>query len=216
MEQISFKNFSAFLAKAEKGTAFSAQIFSIKGGGLRVTCDWLYSALNIDPNDISGFLWEVKKIDDSHVSLSPRNTCTSKPIYASVRDDYSWNIQVQAAHSADWITAVQRNETIEMEIGDLMMATFKGFNGKYFKRDASVTSHDGYSAYKIKSVGDNEDENTTWFLSINEIYSEKHEWVGGNIEMEQLKSTLDNKNIQLEKEELEALHKVCNSYENSY
>lgn len=208
MKQITIANFAAFFEKAEVGTSFSAQIFSITGGNVRVTCNWLYSALNIDPNDGSDFIWNLSKVDDSHVSLSPLQSCISKPVYASARDDYSWYLQVQAPFSADWITAVQRDEIIEMKIGDLMLTTFKGFNDKYIKREASPTSHGGHSGYKLQSTGNNEEDDTTWFLSIEKIAVKDHEWAGGRVSLDELNSALHNRKISLQPEELNALYKV--------
>lgn len=211
MKQITLKNFSAFFEQAATGTSFQAQIFSLNGGNLRVTCNWLYSALNIDPNDTTDFYWNISKVDDSHVSLSPYNSCIGKSIFASARDDYNWYFQVQAPFSADWITAVQRDEIIEMQIGDLMMTTFKGFNGRYMKQEDSIAFQGNHAGYRVSSIGDIEDDSTTWFLSIKQLFTKDYEWIEEKISLDELKSTLNNRKISIQTEKLNTLHKMINS-----
>lgn len=210
MKELTHANFAAFFEQADAGTSFRAQIISLKGGNLRVTCNWLYSALNIDPNDASDFLWNISKVDNSHISISPVNSCITKPIYASVRDDYNWYIQVQAPFSADWITAARQDEFFGVSIGDLMITTLKGFNGKLVKRDDSVTTHQNHAGYMIRSIGDTDDDSTNWFLSVKAVSAKGYEWIGGTISLEELEAALNKRKITLQTEELQTLHKAVN------
>ncbi|HEY5820510.1 MAG TPA: hypothetical protein VIT20_00950 [Propionibacteriaceae bacterium] len=140
-----------------------------KQGKLRVTYNWLYSALNCDPQDDSDFIWLLTKIDDTHISLSPRDPYAGMRLYASVRDDWDFYVQVQAPHSADWITAVGRNETLLVEGGDLMTLSLRGWNNQYLTVDPGLSGHDNHSGYRVRSAVGADHLAQTFFFGVTEI-----------------------------------------------
>jgi len=53
---------AAAIAAADAGPALTAELFPLSGTGkVRVTYNWLYSALNVDPNDSSPFPWVFRR-----------------------------------------------------------------------------------------------------------------------------------------------------------
>ncbi len=211
MKKIIKGSVQELMAASNSGPFMQAQIISVTGKGkVRVTCNWLYSALNVDTNDSSVFLWEFAKIDDSHISLSPVTSCISQPIFASVRDDNNYFLQVQAPFSADWIIQVQRDETIAFKLHDLNVAELKGFNGDYFQLNASVSAHEGHSGYRIQSNGGTWNEDTQWFLKIEKSLQDHIEFIPSNYTMEAVQAQMDNCGIQLSKETLEKLVEQLN------
>lgn len=158
-------DFRECIKAAQTGTVMEAEIVSLDNKGkLRVTYNWLYSALNCDPNDSSIFKWVFTKIDDTHVAISPKDGYAGKTLYASVRDDWSWYLQVQAPHSADWITAIQRDEILIMEPHQLHMVSFKGFNNEYVAIDQDISSHQYHAGYRLRSIGTVDVKSRMWFL----------------------------------------------------
>jgi hypothetical protein len=160
-------NIFALLEAANPGPFMQAEIVSLTGNGkLRVSCNWLYSSLNCDPSDNSQFIWVFTKIDDQHIALSPQNSCIGQTIYASVRDDIGYLLQVQAPYSADWITAIGRDETIGLTFHDLNIAQFNGFNGAYITLNDYEDNHDGHSGYRLISNGNSFTKNAQWFIGV--------------------------------------------------
>jgi|GEM_PF-3122438 len=157
----------ALMQASTNGPFMQAEIISLTGHGkLRVTCNWLYSSLNCDPNDNSTFLWQFNKIDDQHISLSPITSCIGKTIYASVRDDIGYLLQVQAPYSADWITAVGRDEIIGFTMHDLSIGQFNGFNGAMIALSDTPDQHDNHTGYRLRSNGNVYNKNAQWFIAI--------------------------------------------------
>jgi hypothetical protein len=154
---------------AATGPVLEADVIPIANRGkLRVTDHWLYSALNCDPADGSSFLWVFTKLDERRVAISPKNG-PGRTVYASVRDDWSWYVQVQAPRSADWITAVARNETLLMTAVGLQMIRLQGFNGQFIAVDGDLTRHQGHSGYRLRSGGSSDPNAYTWFLGIKAV-----------------------------------------------
>lgn len=150
-----------------------AELVSLSAKGkLRVTYNWCYSALNCDTNDNSTFLWNINSLGGNLVSLSPNNGYRGMILYASVRDDWHWRVEVQAPHSADWIRAVGRDERIGMQTHDLGILGFTGFNGRHIAVADSATtwddsngkSHTGYMLHSTSS--DPTSKDTLWFPKI--------------------------------------------------
>ena len=146
-----------------------AELVSLSSKGkLRVTYNWHYSPLNIDPNDNSTFLWDINSLGGGNVSLSPDGGYGGRTLYASVRDDYYWYVQTQAPFSADWITAVGRDETISMQTHDLGMLSFSGFNGKYITVNEWMIGHGLQANHLLQSNSfDTTWKNTLWFPKIS-------------------------------------------------
>jgi hypothetical protein len=140
-----------------------------KQGKLRVTYDWLYSSLNCDPGDNSDFIWLLTKVDDGHIALSPRDQHEGRQLYASVRDDWNWNVQVQAPFSADWITAVGRDEILGIEGEDLLVISLRGFNGQYVTVNGSAWSYDGHTGFRLQSLSGGDPNARTFFMGVTEV-----------------------------------------------
>lgn len=154
-----------------------AEIFSVAGyGKLRITYNWLYSALNCDPNDASPFVWNFYQVDSQRIALSPQNSFNGMQLYASVRDDWDWYVQAQAPNSADWIRAAQRDEFIGWQLLDMSMAKFTGFNGQFIGANnyedfgdirtngVNTGTHQGY---RIRSsIYPTATEQCFWFLKV--------------------------------------------------
>lgn len=169
---MSGKMLSKTIAAATTGAVLQTELIPLSNQGkLRIYYNWLYSSLNCDPNNTSAFGWIINKLDDTHVSLSPApaNTYNDMTLYASVRDDYNWILQVQAPFSADWITAVGGDETIEMDSLGTLMVRFKGFNGQAIAVNGQITNHDGNSGYLLQSLGASDPKTFTWFMSVTQV-----------------------------------------------
>ena len=160
----------AAVAAAATGPLLQAELIPLSNQGkLRINYNWLYSSLNCNPNDQSTFNWTLNKLDATHVSLSPTAGYAGMTLYASVRDDINWFLQVQAPYSADWITAVGRDETIAMDaMGELIVA-FKGFNGQFIAVNGQASDHDGYSGYRLQSIGASDPKTYMWFMAVSQI-----------------------------------------------
>jgi len=160
------------LQAAQPGAVLTCQLIPQNNvGALRVTYNWLYSALNCDPNDTSPFYWVMSKIGSgSNVSLSPQQGYEGWTLYASVRPDLDYTVQVQAPFSADWIKAVAGDETlIPTDLGFLTIA-FQGVNGKYLSVDGTETPHDGHSGYLVHSSADAPGPSTNFFAAVNQLH----------------------------------------------
>jgi hypothetical protein len=144
---------TALWQAAQAGPVLEAELLPLSNQGrLRVTYNWLYSALNCTPDDASPFVWVLRKIDAQHCSLSPKDGYQGRTLYASVRDDLGYRVQVQAPYSADWITAVGRDEVLSFAPADLFMQFF-GFNGQPLTVAASPITHDGHTGCQVVSTG---------------------------------------------------------------
>lgn len=212
MIQISNGSLSELLKAATTGPFMQAEIYSLTGlGNVRVTCNWAYSALNIDPSNGAEFLWQFNKIDDNNISLSPVSSCIAKTIYASVRDDNGYYLQVQAPYSADWITQVGRDEIIALKMHDLNVAELKGFNGAFFTLD-NISSHQNHTGYRIRSLGSTFDKNMQWYLKIKRSLQDGIDFSGSDHSLSAVKNQLDNSGIQLDAATLNTLVAQLNAH----
>lgn len=142
-------NVQRLFEAANEGDFLKATISASNGKGpLIIHYNWLYSALNCGPGGATDFVWTFAKTKEGKLTLSPQ---TKKRLYASVRDDWEWYVQVQAPRSADWITAAGKDEFLEIEGTGLLSFVLKGFNGKYIAINQSETTHDNISGYKVQS-----------------------------------------------------------------
>ncbi|MCJ7617114.1 MAG: hypothetical protein MUO43_11325 [Desulfobacterales bacterium] len=213
MKKITNGSLGDLLKAADTGPFMQAEIFSLTGKGkLRVTCNWLYSSLNCDPSDNSVFLWEFSKIDNQRISISPANSCISKRIYASIRDDIDWYVQVQAPYSGDWITAVKRDEIISFSLHDLSIAQFNGFNGSYITLNSNEDNHGGHSGYRIRSIGSTFSKETQWFIGIKLCLQSDIEFSGYSNSMESLQRQLTKCGINLESNVLDKINIQLNTF----
>lgn len=162
--------FEQAFAAAANGPVAEGDLISIRRNArLRVTYNWLYSALNVDPNDGSSFPWILNKLDATHVSLSPKNSWAGKTLYASVRPDIGYRVQVQAPWSADWITAVGADEIIAMSSPGLQMLRFQGLNGQLINVEESMTQHQSHSGFLVNSNGSPYLDACTWFFAVTGV-----------------------------------------------
>ena len=166
--------FSAALQAADVGPMFEGEFIAIDGQGkLRIYYNWLYSALNCDPGNNDTFLWQVSKVSDTAVALSPKEPYNGWRLYASVRPDWDYFVQVQAPHSADWITQARGDEHMTVNELGFLTINFVGFNGKYLALNSNQTSHDGLSGYKLQSNGAAAGGNTNFFVSVGQALQSK-------------------------------------------
>jgi hypothetical protein len=162
--------FAAAFQAASNGPVAEGDLISIRRNArLRVTYNWLYSALNVDPNDSSPFPWLLSKIDDTRISLSPKNGYAGKTLYASVRPDYNYTVQVQAPFSADWITGVGADEIIGMSSPGLQILTLQGLNRQFIAVDESPVSHGPHTGYLLHSNGSPHPDAYSWFFGITQV-----------------------------------------------
>lgn len=167
MASVTLTSARDLLTVAQDGPLMEAEILPLTGQGkLRVTYDWLYSALNCDPSDSSSFVWRISRVDAEHIALSPRDPHQGMTLYASVRDDWDWYVEVQAAHSADWIRAIGRDETIGFETKDLLIVALKGFNDQYIAVDSQISDHAPHAGFRLRSAGTENPKARLWFLAV--------------------------------------------------
>ncbi|WP_163398728.1 hypothetical protein [Flavobacterium fluviatile] len=200
------------LLAANTGPFMQAEIVSLTGKGkLRVTCNWLYSSLNCDSNDNSTFLWQFNKIDDQHISLSPVNSCINKTIYASVRDDINYYLQVQAPYSADWITAVGRDEIIGFKLQGTFIGAFTGFNNKFIALNDNSDSHGGHTGFRLRSAGDTFNQNAQWFVAIKNSLQQHIHFSGVKYDLTTIEKEINTLNMTLDNDVLEKVILQINS-----
>jgi len=160
---------AAAIAAAGTGPVLTGEIFPLSGvGKIRVTYNWLYSALNCDPNDQSGFGWVFQKMSDSAIALSPQAPYAGMSLFASVRPDNSYYVQVQAPGSADWITQAQGDEEITMTDLGLLTVELQGLNGSYLAANGAPTSFDGHSGYLVQSNVGTPDQSSQFFVAVSQ------------------------------------------------
>lgn len=155
-------NVQRLFEAAETGPFLRAELSSAAGKGkLGVTYDWLYSALNCTPNDDETFYWIFEKRSDDTIAISPADTPGHVPdtLFASVRDDWSWYVQTQAPHSADWITEVGRDERLSVVGTGILSVAIEGFNDEYVAVNHVADHHGGHTGYRLRSVEDSLAEN---------------------------------------------------------
>lgn len=196
MKTIKNGSIKDFINAATNGPLMKAEIVALNGNGkLRTTCNWLYSALNCNPDDNCTFEWQFNKIDDTHISLSPVSSCIGQTIYASIRPDYNYRVQVQAPFSADWITAVGGDEIIGFTLHDLSIGQLNGLNGKYISVDNTLTSHSGYSSYLVASNQSSFDTNARWFIKVSASLQPNLVFEGQDTSKETIKKQMQALNI---------------------
>ena len=164
---------------ADTGTMFTTTLTPLVGvGNVQVHYEWLYSACNCHGDEGKNFTWNVNKLNDTQVSLSPTVGYQGMTLYASVRPDWDYYTQMQAPHSADWITAVGGDEEITLKTMDLNVGVFTGLNGKHLMVQPNLTTYNNAfgqskSGYKVQAEGTAEDSRTKWFMGINALVQSK-------------------------------------------
>jgi hypothetical protein len=168
---------SSALAAAAPGAVLTAELYPVVGvGKIRVTYNWLYSALNCDPTDDSAFVWVINKTPDGTVTLSPQETYSGAAwmtLYASVRPDWDSYVQVQAPNSADWITGVGGDEQLTMTDLGFMTINLRGVNGQYLAVNSSISleyiAHGSlHAGFKLQSNASAPGTSTNIFLAVTQ------------------------------------------------
>jgi hypothetical protein len=162
------------LQAASPGAVLSGQLVPLNNiGPLRVSYNWLYSALNCDPNDQSAFGWVINKVGaGSGISLSPQQPFSGMTLFASVRPDYNYTVQVQAPFSADWITAVGGDEIMTLTQQGFLTISLQGLNGNYVCADTSQTAHDDHSGYLFHSSAGSIGPSVSFFVVVNQVFQD--------------------------------------------
>jgi hypothetical protein len=122
-----------------------------------------------------------------------------------VRDDIDYYLQVQAPYSADWITAVGRDETIGFKLQGTFIGSFTGFNGKYIRLNDLEDSHGGHAGYRLRSIGDTFDTNAQWFVAIKTALQPHIQFSGANFDLVTLQKELNDCNITMDSNTLNQL-----------
>lgn len=165
---------SSALAAAAPGAVMTAQLYPVVGlGQIRVTYNWLYSSLNCDPNDNSAFVWVINKASNGVVTLSPQAKYRGMTLYASVRPDWDYFVQVQAPHSADWITGVGGDERLTMTDLGFLTINLRGLNNQYLAVNSNPTGHEDsnghyHTGYKLQSNASAAGPSTNFFLAVTQ------------------------------------------------
>jgi hypothetical protein len=89
-------------------------------------------------------------------------------LFASVRPDLSYYVQVQAPFSADWITQAQGDEEMTLTELGLLTIELQGVNGNYIGVDGSLTSHDGHSGYQLQSDAGTPTSSSQFFVAVQQ------------------------------------------------
>lgn len=162
------------IAAASPGAVLTGQLVPLNNiGPLRVTYNWLYSALNCDPSDASTFGWVLNRTSTgTQISLSPQQPYCGMTLYASVRPDLDYTVQVQAPFSADWITAVGADEIMTLTEQGFLTISLQGLNGSYLCADSTPTSHDGHGGYLFHSSSAAIGPASSFFVVVNAVHQD--------------------------------------------
>jgi hypothetical protein len=173
-------NLACLFQCAEPGPFLRAQLTSEAGRRpLRVTYNWLYSALNCTPSETTPFFWDFIKTADGSLALSPSDHYGGRTLYASVRPDWGYNVQVQAPGSADWITAIGADEKLSAQATGILGAAFKGLNGSYIAVNETADDQEGHSGYRLRSLMNQLIDDCTFRISNATVLQEGMEFLEG-------------------------------------
>lgn len=216
MIKIDNGSLSDFIQAANTGALMEAEIISLTGlGKLRVTCNWLYSSLNCDPNDNSPAIWQFNKIDNDTISLSPKNSCINQPIFASIRPDIEYYVEVQAPYSADWITAVGSDERIVLSIYDLSIGVF-GQGSSYIRLNDTPDTYDtsggqSHTGYRVRCLSEPISKSCQWFIGVQNSLQSEIQFSGMDNSRKALERQLLNCKINLDNEVMERVETQLNT-----
>jgi len=100
---------AASLGAAGPGPTLTAQLFPLSAhGNVRASYNWRFSALNVDPNDASPFVWVFQKTEGGSVALSPRDGSDGSSAWASKKmpdGSVTWSPPDGDLGEARWATA---------------------------------------------------------------------------------------------------------------
>jgi hypothetical protein len=168
---------AAAIAAADVGPALTAELFPLSGvGKVRVTYNWLYSALNVDPNDSSPFAWVLQKNSDGSVALSPQGGYEGLTLFALTwlypDESYRWVAQVQApgvdGGPPMWNTSSGPGWTLT-GLGLLTVELLDSDDsGNYIGVDGSITSQDDHAGYLILANAGAPGPSSKFFVAVQQ------------------------------------------------
>jgi hypothetical protein len=163
---------AAVMAAADAGPVLAAEIFPLSGAGkVRVTYNWLYSALNVDPNDSSPFVWVFRKMPDGSVALSPRTQVDGLTVFVSLYPDDSLRFVAQVqwpepdSGYPEWNTSPEEMTLTGL---DLLTVELMGANGSYLGVDGSITRHGNHAGYLILSNAGTPGPSSKFFVAVQQ------------------------------------------------
>lgn len=163
------------IAAADAGPALTAELFPLSGvGKVRVTYNWQFSALNVDPNDSSPFAWVFQKMPDGSVALSPQGGYEGLPVFAlTYQDDSSlgYAVQVQVP-GVDGGPPFWNTWPAGMTMTGLDLLTVElldsNVSGSYIGVDGSITSQGGHAGYLILADVATPDLSSKFFVAVQQ------------------------------------------------
>ena len=168
---------AAAIAAADAGPALTAELFPLSGvGKVRVTYNWLYSALNADPNDSSPFAWVLQKNSDGSVALSPQGGYEGMTLFALTwlypDESYRWVAQVQApgvdGGPPMWNTSSGPGWTLT-GLGLLTVELLDSDgSGNYIGVDGSITSQGDHAGYLILANAGAPGPSSKFFVAVQQ------------------------------------------------
>lgn len=146
---------AAAIAAADAGPALTAELFPLSGAGkVRVTYNWLFSALNVDPNDSSPFAWVFQKMPDGSVALSPQGGYEGLTVFAFTYPDDNMRFAAQVGvPGVDGGPPFWNTSPAGMTLTGLGLLTVElldsNVSGSYLGADGPITSQDGHAGYLV-------------------------------------------------------------------
>jgi hypothetical protein len=165
---------AAAIAAADAGPALTAELFPLSGvGKVRVTYNWLYSALNVDPNDSSPFAWVFQKMPDGSVALSPQAGYEGLTLYAFTYPDDNMRFVAQVGvPGVDGGPPFWNTSPSGMTLTELGLMTVElldsNVSGNYIGVDGSITSQGGHAGYVIPANVETPDPSSKFFVAVQQ------------------------------------------------
>jgi hypothetical protein len=165
---------AAAIAAADAGPVLTAELFPLSGAGkVRVTYNWLFSALNVDPNDSSPFAWVVQKMPDGSVALSPQDGYEGLTVFAQTFPDENLRYVAQVGvPGVDGGPPFWNTSPSEMTLTELDLLTVElldsNVSGNYLGVDGSVTSQGGHAGHLILANVGTPDPSSKFFVAVQQ------------------------------------------------
>lgn len=163
---------AAAMAAADAGPVLTGEMFPLSGAGkIRVTYNWLYSALNVDPDDSSPFVWVLQKLPDGLVALSPQDQVSGLTVFAAVYPDDNMRFVAQTqwpepdSGYPEWNTSPGEMTLTGL---DLLTIELTGSNGSYLGVDGPVTQHGSHAGHLVLSNVDTPGPSSKFFVAVQQ------------------------------------------------
>lgn len=165
---------AAAIAAADAGPALTGELFPLSGAGkVRVTYNWLYSALNVNPDDSSPFAWVFSKLPDGSVALSPQAGHQGLTLFASTYPDDSFRFVAQVQTPGvdggppSWNTSPTGMTLTGLGLLTVELLDSNG-SGQYISVDGSITSRDGHAGYLILANAATPGPSSKFFVAVQQ------------------------------------------------